>query len=45
MALIINPNDPQNMFSKAGKITSEKFIIFSRKDDILNRKMSKRIKS
>ncbi|CAD8119796.1 unnamed protein product [Paramecium sonneborni] len=45
MALIINPNDPQNMFSKAGKITSEKYIIFARKDEILNRKMGKRIKS
>ncbi|CAD8210745.1 unnamed protein product [Paramecium pentaurelia] len=45
MALIINPNDPQNMFSKAGKITSEKYIIFARKDEILNRKMGKRVKS
>ena len=28
MALIHNQNDMQNMFSKAGKITSEKYIIF-----------------
>lgn len=33
------------MFSKAGKITSEKYIIFARKDEILNRKMGKRVKS
>jgi hypothetical protein len=30
---------PNNtMFSKAGRFTSEKFIIFQRKDDIMNNK-------
>ncbi|CAD8114705.1 unnamed protein product [Paramecium sonneborni] len=36
MALIHNQNDMQNMFSKAGKITSEKYIIFQRKEEIIN---------
>lgn len=38
MALIHNQNDLQNMFSKAGKITSEKYIIFQRKEEIINNK-------
>ncbi|CAK62844.1 unnamed protein product (macronuclear) [Paramecium tetraurelia] len=33
MALIHNQNDLQNMFSKAGKITSEKYIVFQHRDD------------
>ncbi|CAD8122361.1 unnamed protein product [Paramecium sonneborni] len=32
MALIPNQNDLQNMFSKAGKITSEKYIVFQQRD-------------
>ena len=36
MAIIENPNDIQNMFSKAGKITSEKYIVFQRKEEIIN---------
>ncbi|CAD8147606.1 unnamed protein product [Paramecium pentaurelia] len=36
MALIHNQNDIQNMFSKAGKITSEKYIVFQRKEEIIN---------
>ncbi|CAD8172101.1 unnamed protein product [Paramecium octaurelia] len=36
MALIHNQNDMQNIFSKAGKITSEKYIIFQRKEEIFN---------
>lgn len=34
--MIENPSDSQNMFSKAGKITSEKYIIFQRKEEIMN---------
>lgn len=38
MAIVENPNDTQNMFSKAGKITSEKYIVFQRKDEIIKNK-------
>ncbi|CAK87899.1 unnamed protein product (macronuclear) [Paramecium tetraurelia] len=37
MALIHNQNDMQNMFSKAGKIASEKYIIFKEKKNLKNK--------
>lgn len=38
MAFVLDANDPSNlgMFSKAGRFTSEKYIIFQKKDEILN---------
>jgi len=38
MAFVLDSNDPTNlgMFSKAGRFTSEKYIIFQKKDEILN---------
>jgi len=38
MAFVLDSNDPSNlgMFSKAGRFTSEKYIIFQKKDEILN---------
>jgi len=38
MAFVLDPNDPTNlgMFSKAGRFTSEKYIIFQKKDEIIN---------
>jgi len=38
MALVFDPNDPTNlgMFSKAGRYTNEKHIIFHKKEEILN---------
>ncbi|CAD8204261.1 unnamed protein product [Paramecium pentaurelia] len=45
MALIINPKDPQNIFYKADKITSEIYLIFVHNEEILNCKMGKQVKS
>ena len=38
MAFVYDQGDPSGlgMYSKAGRFTSEKYIIFQRKDDILN---------
>ena len=40
MALVRNKNDHsrQDMFSKAGKFTTEKYIIFQKKEEILYNK-------
>lgn len=37
MAFVLDAGDPSGlgMYSKAGRYTSEKYIIFQRKDDIL----------
>jgi len=38
MAFVLDPTDPsgQGMFSKPGRFTSEKHIIFQKKEEILN---------
>jgi len=38
MALVADPSDPSGsgMFSKPGRFTFEKYMIFHRKDEILN---------
>jgi hypothetical protein len=38
MSIVPDPHDSQGMFSKAGKFTSEKYIVFQRKDEILYNK-------
>lgn len=35
MALVSDVHDSQGMFSKAGRFTSEKYIIFQKKEEIL----------
>lgn len=39
MALVTDMYDSQGMFSKAGRFTSEKYIIFQKKDEILHNKI------
>lgn len=38
MAFVIDPNDPSGggMFSKPGRFTAEKYIVFQKKDEILS---------
>ena len=38
MAFVFDDTDPSNlgMFSKAGRFTTEKYIIFQKKDEIVN---------